>query len=96
MSEPLSLQHFAPLVGQTFEAHTAQGIVPLTLLEAKLSRPSGVGREEPFSLIFQSPKDAMLQQGMYSLAHAALSELAIFIVPIGVNEEGVQYQAIFN
>jgi hypothetical protein len=96
MPEALSLQHFAPLVGQTFTAQAAQGTVDLTLLEATASRPSGVGRSEPFSLIFQGPPDAMLQQGIYALAHEALPGLEIFIVPIGASETSVQYQAVFN
>jgi hypothetical protein len=96
MLEPLTLQQFAQLVGQVFIAQAGQGSVELKLLEASASRPSGVGRSEPFSLIFLGSRDAMLPQGSYALEHTALPGLEVFIVPIGVSDVGVQYQAIFN
>lgn len=96
MLEPLTLQHFAPLVGQVFTAQAAQGSVELKLLEASALRPSGVGRTEPFSLIFLGPRDALLSQGSYALDNPALAGLEVFIVPLGVSDAGVQYQAIFN
>ena len=96
MQEPLTLQHFALLVGQVFTAQAAQGGVQLTLFEASALRPSGVGRAEPFSLIFLGPSDAILSQGSYALETFALAGLEVFIVPIGMSEAGAQYQAIFN
>jgi hypothetical protein len=96
MQEPLTLRHFAPLVGQAFTAQAAEGAVKLNLHEASALRPSGVGRSEPFSLIFLGPRDAMLAQGSYALEHEALPGLEVFIVPIGMSDAGVQYQAIFN
>jgi hypothetical protein len=96
MLEPLTLQQFAQLVGQVFIAQAAQGTVELKLLEASGLRSSGVGRSEPFSLIFLGSRDAMLTQGSYALEHGALPGLEVFIVPVGMSDAGVQYQAIFN
>jgi hypothetical protein len=96
MLEPLTLHQFAQLVGQVFTAQAVQGSVELKLLEASALRPSGVGRSEPFSLIFLGSRDAMLAQGSYALEHDALPGLEVFIVPIGMSDAGVQYQAIFN
>jgi hypothetical protein len=96
MLETLTIQHFTPLVGQDFQALAAEGNVPLTLLEATPVRASGAGRDEPFSLIFRGPRDAMLQQGTYTLQHDALPGLEIFIVPVSATDQGIQYQAIFN
>ena len=96
MIEALTLHDFAPLIGQAFTAHAAQGTVELRLSEASALRPSGVGRNEPFSLIFVGSRDALLSQGMYALEHAVLPGLEVFIVPISASDAGVQYQAIFN
>jgi hypothetical protein len=79
-----------------FTAQAGQGSVELKLLEASALRPSGVGRGEPFSLIFSGSRDALLAQGSYALEHHALPGLEVFIVPIGMSDAGVQYQAIFN
>lgn len=96
MLEPLSIDHFSELVSSEFTAHAAQGSVVLRLLEATTLKASGAGRAEPFSLIFVGPRDAQLAQGMYALEHAALPGLEVFIVPVGMTEAGVEYQAIFN
>ena len=96
MIEALTLHDFAPLIGQAFTAHAAQGTVELRLAEASALRPSGVGRNEPFSLIFVGSRDALLSQGTYALEHAVLPGLEVFIVPISASDAGVQYQAIFN
>jgi hypothetical protein len=92
MLEALSLAQFTPLVGQTFTAQAAEGSLELRLTEATALRPSGVGRNEPFSLIFVSTGDVWLTQGTYALEHAALPGLTLFLVPVGPG----QYQAIFN
>ena len=96
MIETLTLHDFAPLIGQAFTAHAAQGMVELRLAEASGLRPSGVGREQPFSLIFVGSPDALLSQGTYTLEHAVLPGLEVFIVPINASDAGVQYEAIFN
>jgi hypothetical protein len=51
---------------------------------------------ERFSLFFQGPDDVMLQQGTYPLEHPAMGELNLFVVPIGRDERGFQYEVVFN
>ncbi len=92
MLETLSLAQFTPLVGQVFNAQAAEGSLELRLIEATALSPSGVGRHEPFSLMFVSAGDVWLTQGTYALEHAALPELTMFLVPVGPG----QYQAVFN
>lgn len=52
--------------------------------------------ESRFSLMFRGPGQAVLPQATYTLEHAALGTLVIFLVPVGRDPQGVQYQAIFN
>ena len=51
---------------------------------------------ERFSLFFQGPADVHLAQHLYTLNHASMGEFEIFLVPVVRNEEGFQYEAVFN
>lgn len=52
---------------------------------------------QPFSLVFQNPdKRAYLPQRTYSLEHPEMGRLEIFITPLGPNQEGMSYEAIFS
>jgi Domain of unknown function (DUF6916) len=52
--------------------------------------------QERFSLTFRGPKDDFLGQGMQSLEHDGLQEVHIFLVPVGRDEAGIYYEAVFN
>jgi len=51
---------------------------------------------ERFSLYFQGLADVHLAQHAYTLDHASMGEIEIFLVPIGRNDQGFQYEAVFN
>ena len=51
---------------------------------------------ETFSLFFHGPSTLMMQQGIRNLKHEHLGELSMFLVPIGQDAEGFQYEAVFN
>jgi hypothetical protein len=53
-------------------------------------------KRAPFSLVFRGPKDPLLPQRIYRFEHESLGDLDIFIVPIGPDEEGLLYEAVFN
>jgi hypothetical protein len=50
----------------------------------------------PFSLIFRHPGSSYLPQRIYTIEHAALGRLDLFLVPIGPDQVGMCYQAIFT
>ena len=50
----------------------------------------------PFSLIFRQPEGAYLPQRTSTIEHAALGRLDLFLVPIGPDQGGMRYQAIFT
>ncbi len=60
------------------------------------SESEPAGQRRPFSLLFQSTIQQYLPQGTYRIAHAALGELHLFIVPIGPNATGMRYEAVFT
>jgi len=95
----LRFEDFGDKVGQTFTI-TEAGLpeVPLTLVEADLLRahalpPSG---RPPFSLIFLFKDQGTLPQRLYQITHDTLGTITLFLVPVGRNANGLQYQALFN
>lgn len=50
-------------------------------------------RAEPFSLLFEGPKELPLEQGIHDLECGCLGTLGIFIVPVGLSANGRLYGA---
>lgn len=51
---------------------------------------------EPFSIIFRGPKEPILPQHIYRLTHPRLGSLGLFLVPIGPDTLGMQYESVFT
>ena len=51
---------------------------------------------EAFSILLQSRKEFILPQKIYQLRHRQLGEIQLFIVPVGQDENGVRYEAVFS
>ena len=51
---------------------------------------------QPFSLIFHATGSSVLPQKIYPLEHEQLGVLELFLVPIGPDEKGMRYEAVFN
>ncbi len=54
------------------------------------------GQNEPFSLVFEIAGDVIYEQNTYMVQNKELGELALFLVPIGADESGVRYEAVFT
>ena len=68
-------------------------------LAAKLKLSEGEAaklKEESYSLIFRGPSDEPLRQRAYKMKHHALGDLEIFLVPVGKDDGGRYYEAVFN
>ncbi len=98
MLEKLTFRDFFERVGEQFRVAGSEAPIALALVEATdLSRPNAPGpRRTPFSLIFRGPSSPVLPQRIWPLEHAVLGRLEIFLVPIGPDEKGMRYEAIFN
>jgi hypothetical protein len=59
----------------------------------RATTPSG---REPFSIVFRGPLEPVLPQRIYRFEHEALGAFELFIVPIGTDESGMQYEAVFG
>ena len=96
----LTFETFSPLEGQTFALHYGgENPEPVVLHSAK-SSPESFGRpghRPPFSLIFRAgSKEFYVPQGVFGLVHDQLGLAEIFLVPIGPDDVGMLFQAVFN
>jgi hypothetical protein len=104
MDEPLTSNFFAPHVGETFEVAPAEGEAFEALL-ASCDETTYGEREQwlasidrvPFSLVFHAPGGELLPQQTFTVRHAQLGEMAIFLVPLGPQQDGAMvYEAVFS
>ena len=95
----LTLEQFTPLLGETFEL-VIEGGEPLSLTLAEADRVGDPGAEhrgrQPFALLFRGPLEPVLEQQIYSLHHADLGELGLFLVAVGPDNEGMSFAAVFT
>jgi hypothetical protein len=98
MLEKLTADDFAPLVDTEFAVALDTGIkAPLRLIEIGRYPPSGIGsRPAPFSLIFEGAAESAMGQRIYRLEHPDLTDLDIFLVPVGRHGGSIRYEAVFN
>jgi Domain of unknown function (DUF6916) len=95
MLENLKLNSFSDYLGTKFLAYRGDDKgVELELIQAEDKRSNA--RQERFALLFRGPLDMVIEQGTYSMEHDKLGSFDLFIVPIGVNESGREYEAVFN
>jgi hypothetical protein len=94
----ITVDDFAPLLGSSFmivDAGDAE--ISLSLTEAQPGRPDpDPTARQPFALVFLGPTQPILEQAIHALSHETLGRLEIFIVPIGADETGVRYEAVFS
>jgi hypothetical protein len=97
MLESLTLDTFAPRIGERFHISAGEGsTIDTTLIEATPLGVSARGGRQPFSIIFLGPPSPVWAQRIYRVEHDALGSCDLFLVPIGPRDGGMQYQAIFT
>jgi hypothetical protein len=98
MSELPDLAAFSECVGETFRERQESGEpLELELVEAEaLPVHEGSVRKDPFSLLFRGPPGHALAQRTYTVVHERLGEVALFMVPVGMKEEGILLEAVVN
>jgi|ERR1051325_10183411 hypothetical protein len=101
MPDKLSEEEFRKHLGAKFRVRfEAEGAPEIDLLLEELTPfpmlKDSRGEVERFSLYFKGPGDLFLQQGTYRLEREGMGELDIFLVPVGRDESGFRYEAVFN
>jgi hypothetical protein len=88
LNEPFRIQGpEATLEGRLVE------VTPLGLRSRGSTKPE---TRAPFSIVFRLPKDCGWPQGIYTVEHGARGRLSILLVPIGPDQEGSLYEAVFG
>ena len=94
--------HFSPYLNQRFRI-LSESTDPLEVELIGVSE-FGVGatsndeppKRRPFSIVFRGPKEPSLPQNIYDIEHDQMGTLNLFIVPIGPDNEGMLYEAVFS
>ena len=95
MVTELTRDSFARCLNDAFEVQRpGAGAVALELIEA--GGPPASGGDETFSIVFRGPPDAFLPQATYRFGHDGLGAFDLFIVPVGPDQAGHRYEAVFN
>jgi hypothetical protein len=102
MQDSFSDATFADKVGQTFRVAIAQDqAIDVQLIDVRRMEAAVVNGavrptdRVPFALTFQGPATPRLPQQTYAFGHETLGTHDIFIVAIGINEQGLLYEAVF-
>jgi hypothetical protein len=97
MLENLTKDHWADQLNQTFRLDSGmEEPLEVRLVEVKSLGSARNGQREPFSLLFQAPREPLLDQGIYTVQHPALGMLGLFLVPLGPDGDGLYYEAVFT
>jgi len=85
----------AKFVGTPFDILEGQ-YTGLTVILKNIVTHTFTENLETFSLFFHGPMEFCLPQGIHKLLHNDLGEIDLFLVPVGKDKDGYQYEAVFN
>lgn len=90
----LSLNDFEDFVGEPYEIVFADGTFPIVLEKAE-GLPRSMREAGAFRLEWRGPAEPILAQAIYRFQRGE-RQFDMFIVPVGRDERGTLYEAIFN
>jgi len=96
MLEQITFESFKPLVGQTVELQAGDIAFQAKVESVRVLSQSGGGQRQAFSVEIQSHTKENHGQQIYRLSHSDLGAFDLFMVPIGVGEQGIRYEIVFN
>lgn len=94
----LTASDFQLQMTKAFFIRFSDQIVGTAELEKVVTLPAYSTLErKPFSIMLQTTqKNHQYQQGIYTVEQASLGTMEIFLVPVGCNEKGLRYEAVFS
>lgn len=99
MLENFTVQTFSSHLGSDFRIYPdASGSLDVALVAATdlSGKPDGESSGRPFSIVFRGPGNVLLPQRIYRMEHPEIGIFELFLVPIGPDEQGLRYEAIFT
>lgn len=94
----LTLNDFDTLINTVFTFRISDEILlNAELIEVtKLNNFSPLDRN-PFSIVFRTQqKNEYYQQGIFTLLHPEKGDLQLFLSPLGFDDIGMKYEAVFS
>jgi hypothetical protein len=95
VTEVLTQKAFADQINTKFTL-VVEGLDPIELKLSRVSDLTVSNGAEGFSIVFKGPGEFVLRQSTYRLKHDVMGTIDILLVPIGKDEQGVDYEAVFN
>lgn len=101
MSDGYTVAGFQPHLNETFEiVLSSSERIMLQLVEIRVlsTQMPEYSSNDAFALYFldREHPGSFLPQATYTLEHAALGKLDLFIVPLGPQRDGMRYEVIFT
>lgn len=98
MIEKLTVADFQPYINQTFSIRfTPEVTLPAELISVETWGSETDKYRQPFTLTFRTAqKTEFYPQSIFTLVHPTAGDLAVFFVPIGLDSEGMRYEAVFS
>ena len=97
MSPILTEAEFSKHVNTKFRVAGEQPIeLELSEVKGYLSKAHEQSGMERFSAFFKGPREPFLPQRVYALEHEQMGAFELFLVPVGTDENGFRYEAVFN
>jgi Domain of unknown function (DUF6916) len=95
MTATLDYDSFAKELNTTFQIQVNQEqTVAAELVDLSEHLVSKV--QDQFSIVFRTSNEVFLGQGQRELHHERMGDFSLFLVPIGRDEQGTSYEAVFN
>jgi hypothetical protein len=99
MLDTFTIETFQPRLGEIFHIVDGDFRLPTKLTEVHPWGPGASANRPrvPFSLIFHTVPDAsVLPQMMYRVESETMEPMELFLAPIGPDERGMRYEAVFT
>jgi len=97
MATQLTEAEFSKHVNTKFRVAIEPPIeLELTEVKGYLSKALEQTGMERFSAYFRGPGDGYLEQASYPIEHEVMGAFDLFLVPIGRDDKGLRYEAVFN
>jgi hypothetical protein len=99
MLHTFTIETFQPRIGELFYIVVdEENRLPTKLTEVHPWGSGAAGGRDrvPFSLVFHTIPQAVVPQAIYRVESESMEPMEIFLAPIGPDERGMRYEAVFT
>jgi hypothetical protein len=89
---------FTPYLNQQFTINFSQDVsLPAELIEVTHVGGYSPLERSPFSIVLRTTqKNEYFSQGTFGVQHPEMGNMYLFLVPLGIDSQGVKYEAVFG